>query len=772
MGLLPEPPFHAPAQLRPIKGPDVTENTVGKSRHPKAATNEPRPGTAVVEHMNWAFQNPIRLEGNVRRHFESVGLNAMLTLWRRKRLILALMVLAMIGALAVLLTSEKRYTSNALVQIDFSRDDQSGSARQGSGFPVDLAALVETEARFVRSRAIARQVAERLAAEGRTKDERGLQAGTVAEERDILLLMRDLTVRNDSRSYLIDIGFTANDPKRAAEIANLFVEVYLKNRSETSFAAARRASEWYAAQIKDTRTALEAAETAASEYRATFSIVETSSEGGALQQQRMREVSSQASAATLVRLNEEARLDRALRAVAGGNIPPDIAALPQIQRLIESREAAQRQVAELAASSGERHPNVERAKSLLEEIESRLREEVRKAVATITEDASNARKVEAELEANAQTAKQALIGNRSREAELRTLQGRADAIRARLKTLGENYVQAQALSDLKPVAAQVMIAAEPIETPSGPRASLILGFAMLGSAALGAGMAFLLERRDTGFRTEDEVPQETDCPCLGLVAARSRADARHEVAERREAVRGIAASLGLTSFQATSKVVLVTSALPGEGKSLLVDSLALCLVEMGRTVLIVDASPRSEPGDSARPALEDMVADTVSRRQFLDRRHVEPLPVLQRRNAIMRNSLPVVAGEHTTSLSIVQRRTGLSESGAVFANAAIGELVKEACSKFDVVLIEAPPVVLVADSLILAQVADIVVQVVRWHETPKAIVAAALKRLRDTSTRVHGIVLTGVRMNEYRTYQAFRGAFSAKKSRKYYAAFD
>lgn len=711
--------------------------------------------------MNRAFSNPIRLEGVARRHFESLGFSSMLILWRRRWMILALMALAVAGGLAVLRLSEKRYTSSTLVQIDFSRDDPAGGARQALGIQVDPSALVETEARFVRSRAIARQVVEQL--DGDAKQ--------AVDERDIRNLMRDLTVRNDSRSYLIEIAYTANDPTRAATVANLVANTYLRNRSETTSAAARRASEWYATQIRDTRVALEAAEAAVSDYRTAFGIVETSSEG-VLQQQQMREVSSQVSGATLARLNEEARLDRALRAVAEGNIPPDIATLPQIQRLIESREAARRQVAEFTASSGERHPSVERARSLLEETENRLRDEVGKAVATITEDASNARKVAAELEAGARKAKLALIEIKSREAELRTLQGKAEAIRNRLKIVSENYVQAQALSELKPVAAQIVVAAEPVETPSGPRASLVLGFAVLGSALLGAGLSFLLERRDTGFRTTDEVELETDCPCTGVVSAVSRADRAHDTAARREAVRAIAASLGLTSFQTGAKVVLVTSALPGEGKSLLVDLLALSLVEMGRRVLIMDTTPRSEPDIDSRPALEDLVVDMASRRQFLKSRHAEPLPVLQRRNAILHGNLQLLTGRPMAALSIMQRRTGLAEGGAIFTKMALGELVKEVSAQFDVVIIEATPVMLIADSLILAQLADVIIQAVRWHKTPKATALAALKRLRDASARVHGIVLTGVNMDKYRTFQTFFGALPEKKYRKYYAKFD
>ena len=297
----------------------------------------------------------------------------------------------------------------------------------------------------------------------------------------------------------------------------------------------------------------------------------------------------------------------------------------------------------------------------------------------------------------------------------------------------------------------------------------MLGFALLGSAALGAGLSLLLERRDTGFRLEDELHEATDCPCLGLVGTMPGADQALNTTARREAVRAIAASIGLTAFNAPSKVVLVTSALPGEGKSALVDALALSLVEMGRRVLIMDATPRSEPEPSMRPALEDMIGDMASRRQFLNSRHAEPFPVAQRRNAILQSNLPTTyTGRHMQALSIIQRRTGLSDGAGLFITSAMEEWVKDACTKFDVIIVEAPPVLLVADALVLAQVADVVVQAVRWHETTKGDVAAAMKRFRDASVRLHGTVLTGVDMNRYASYKTLSNRNTEKNYIKYY----
>ncbi|WP_332684261.1 GumC family protein [Bosea sp. (in: a-proteobacteria)] len=722
--------------------------------------------------MNWAFQTPIRLEDTAPRHFEHVGYETGLALWRHRRMIAGLIALALLVAAVVLFASEKRYTATALVQIDFNRDDPAGGGRN-AGLPLDASALVETEARFVRSRTIARQVAEQLAAEARAKP--GIQTNEAGSEpaqieTQFQRLMRDLSVRNDSRSYLIEIGYTANTPEKAAEIANRFADTYLANRGETSSASARRAAEWYADQLAASRKSLEQAEASAAEYRRNTGIVETGTEGAALLQQRMREISSQANAATLARVNEESRLERARQTVAEGNIPSDIAALPQIQRLIESRETARRQASGLAAATGERHPAVVQARTLLQEAETRLQEEVTNALASLSEDVKNARRIEEELEAGAGKAKAALIDTRGREAELRTLQGRVEALRARLKSLNEGHMQARALSELKPVAAQIMAAAEPNRIPSGPRTGLILGLAGLAAAALGVVLTFLLERRDLGFRKEEDVLAATGCPCIGLLPAVQPGDARVNAATQRETLRAVIASQRLAE-PGTAKVVLITSALPEQGKTQVLEGLARCLMEMGRRVLVVDASPRSEPDGTSKVALEDMIAGSVARKRALESGSQWTPVEMAPRNPLLRRRVPVAVGE-PCHLSIVQRRGGLSDGATAFAPAALADLVAETRSAFDVVLIEAPPVLLAADALILAQFADIVLHAARWHDTPKASVGAALKRLCDGAVRVHGVILTQVDMVRYESFRSFRAPSSAYRVRKYYANFD
>lgn len=722
--------------------------------------------------MNWAFQNPIRLEDGAPRHFEHVGYEAGLALWRRRRMIIGLIMLALLAATVFLFASEKRYAATSLVQIDFSQDDPTGG-RRTAGLPLDASALVETEARFVRSRAITRQVAEQLAAEETAKPEARMGQAVVDPgqlEAQIEQLTRNLTVRNDSRSYLIEIGYTASTPAKAAEIANRFADTYLANRGETSSASARRAAEWYADQIEVTRKSLEQAERSAADYRRSSGIVETNTEGAALLQQRMREISSQASAATLARVNEESRLERARQAAAEGSIPPDIAAQPQIQRLIESREAARRQASTQAAATGERHPSVIQARALQQEAEARLQSEVTHALAAIAEDVKSARRVEEELEAGVSKARSFLIDTRAREAELRTLQSRADSLRERLKTLNEGHMQARALSELKPVAAQIMAAAEPSRTPAGPKKGLTLALSGLGAAVLGGLLTFLLERRDAGFRKEEEVLAATGSPCIGLLPALQPGDARVNAATQRETLRAIIATHRLAE-SGPAKVLLMTSALPEQGKSQALEALAHCLVEMGRRVLVVDASPRSELDGTGKAALEDIIAGSAARKRALEGGRQWAPADMSPRNPLLRRRAPLAASE-ARQLSIVHRRGGLSDSATAFTPATLADLVTEARSSFDVVLVEAPPVLLAADALILAQFADIVLHAARWHDTPKATVAAAVKRLCDGAVRVHGILLTQVDTERYESFRSFRAPASAYKIRKYYADFD
>ena len=289
----------------------------------------------------------------VRAHSENLAANALLAIWRRRYLVLFVVMLSLLAGFGVLSLLERKYAADAVVQLDPSRREGTFGPEQAPAVMLDASALIHSEARIIRSRPIARRVVERLGlaedpafaidapglahhlawvaamgaeafawARGEEAPAQVEPAATPdAEIKDARLarvvaeLIRNVSVSADSRSYLITITYTSGDPVASARIANAFAEEYLQRRMQANINAASRTSDWLAGQIRDASAALREAEAAIAAFRERTGMLEA---GGAdaggdaenVQQQQLRALTSQFNAASLTRLNEERRLAR------------------------------------------------------------------------------------------------------------------------------------------------------------------------------------------------------------------------------------------------------------------------------------------------------------------------------------------------------------------------------------------------------------------------------------------------------------------------------
>jgi uncharacterized protein involved in exopolysaccharide biosynthesis/Mrp family chromosome partitioning ATPase len=702
--------------------------------------------------MNWIPQEALPLSFSLREHQEAKAFGTLAALWRWRWLIAGLIAASLICAVPLILLLKRTYTADAVIRLDFGRDLPSLSARQPGGPVLDTIALVESEARLIRSRGMARRVVERLRLDQDPAfaPKEDLKARLVEHARTWLAahiseraaasllgpppeppdrswlidqtsasLLSELSVANDSRSYLITVAFTADEPDRAAMIANAFASEYLQSGIEASFDAAQRTSRWLAAQIQEARSGLADAEEAIAAFRQRSGFVEASAEGASLQQEQLRSVAAQLSAATLARISEETRLRRARDAVAAGQVPSaaDLSGSPLIQRLVEAEAGAARELAHLSAAYGARHPSVSRATGNLEEAQLHLQAEVAKAIAGIENDVEAARFAESALQARKEEHERNLIEARTREARLRGLQMEAGLVRDRLKALTDSHEQARALSELKPVPAQIVMKAQPEALPSSPKPAAVLGLLAAGAGGLGIALALLLERRDVGFVSERQLTAETGLRCLGTVPRAARSMCVSDKLLRAEAARSIAAAIGLAGRGAGCKVVVVTSSVPKEGKSSFVKLLAQSSASSGHCVLVIDASPRA--------------ASRVKEEGYILEHFLESAASLK---------------PPSERITVVRRASGLVEGQELFDTAAFDDMLQHARRRYDVILIEAPPVLLLPDSWLVGRSADAVLLLVRWHRTPRAAVASALQRLNERSTRVTGTVLARINL--------------------------
>uniref|UniRef100_Q07KV6 Lipopolysaccharide biosynthesis n=1 Tax=Rhodopseudomonas palustris (strain BisA53) TaxID=316055 RepID=Q07KV6_RHOP5 len=261
---------------------------------------------------------------------------------------------------------------------------------------------------------------------------------------------------------------------------------------------------------------------------------------------------------------------------------------------------------------------------------------------------------------------------------------------------------AQAVT-LDSFAAEIALPAEKPLVPSSPKPAVVLGLALLLGLVGSSAAILLIERFSIGLSNERAASDKLGLRCLGTVPAEAP-DHPHNNAMIREAVRAIGVAAALDVRSSTCTVVLITSSGPNEGKSLLASTLASIMAQSGRRVLMVDAVP-----DPTRPnrSREKWTADAGG------------------------------------SYRVVKLGDGDLSGGAV------EHLVMLARNEHDVVLIKAPPVLILSDAVRLARLADMVMLLAHWRKTPAAIVASAARRLRDAGITVSGLVLTNVDLYHY-----------------------
>lgn len=688
--------------------------------------------------MNWVPEQPNRNGSlSLRAHYEARNLGILTAIWRRRRVIAILLATALVGAGAVCLSLRDRYTAEAILQVDLGRPVSVQPGQPAQNVAPDTGAIVESEARVIRSRAVARRVVADLdlvndpAFTGRSLLDRlawwrAEPAGPDpdAAERIAGALASGLTVTNDSRSYLITVAYTAGDPVRAARIANAFVDAYLGSRLDMGVANAERAGSWLDGQIKASRAELETAEAAIEGYRQRTGLVEGGTASISLPQQALRDATVQLGAATQNRTAAEARLARAQEIFRSGGVPSaqDLAGAPVIQRMLENVETAKREVA-AQLLTGPRHPRYLQAKAALEDAEQRLREEVDRAVDNLKSEVRTAATEEGALTARVAGLKAEVIEAMGSEAKLRGLQANATAIRERLKLLGDAHAQALALAAMKSSTAQVVMRAQSPIAPSGPLRALYIGLAVAGAGALGIGYALLMGRRDTGFRSGSELAEDTALRCLGMVPDISTASGAGEIRMFDEAIRLVAASLGWPRATGAPRVLLVASSVPDEGKSLVCMALAKLLAARGTRTLVIDATGARPASPTSRmPSLED---------------------------AVLGDQAAFFAGARDHAVTVLHGR-GRATAQDFYLSDAFERFMDGAREAFDLVLIEAPPAMLVLDFVPLAHVADAAILAVRWASTPRKTVLATLQRLQDLSVRVRGLVLTRVDLDQHR----------------------
>jgi capsular exopolysaccharide synthesis family protein len=700
--------------------------------------------------------------------------SAFLIMRRKIWLIVACSIAGLGGAAAYLANATPQYSATALVLLDtrskYSNfDTVVASPREGD--PI----VIRTEVEVLRSRAIAERVVRALDLTNDPEfkpqhrrsfvdlvgDElpasvkrRLVLLGVLPDgsnEDEVALTTRrvegGLSVDSDGRSYIVTIHYSASTGEKAAKIANAFAAQYLASQIDAKKAITASANEWAKSQVDAAGEQLREAESAIEQFRnknkAIMELVPGPGSSVAATQQ-LTDLNRLLAAATEERITAETRLAAARKLVAAKDVYaiPQVVASPLRQQLRVDEARAMARKASLEARLGGQYPDLKAADSELARVRGTMREEVTKIVSSLASSAELSRAREADLAGKVEALRKDVGEVSGLQFRLSNLEREATARREFYTALQKRYVETSALLQGVYADARIIAPASPEPLPSSPKLWTALVVGLLGGAAVGAAIAALVELSDKSFRTAAQLEEATGLTCLGILPDLGRALHRalagdlsgREMRVFREAVRSICSAMDATlrTSRDTCRVVLVTSALPHEGKTVSSVALATVMAARGSKTLLVDADLHRSPAEG----------------------HLEVGSPPRDLAAILADGDGCRAATQVgENLYVIKGERGHDDAQQVFLSARFAAFIGTARAEFDAIVIDSPPATVVADAAVLAPFADVVLHVVRWGKTRRSAVLEAISRIRRSNREAVSLTMMNrVDLGKYRRY--------------------
>lgn len=566
-------------------------------------------------------------------------------------------------------------------------------------------------------------------------DEREREINLVTE-----VLLSKLDVSTLGRSHVLSVQAQSVDPQMAATIANTIAASYLAHQRLDKIEATEEVEKFLAERIAELREQVEKSDLAVEQYRRENKIYQAANTGVTTQQ--LTELNTQLIVAQTAKAEADARLSeaQALRntGITGDSVP-EVLRSPLIQALKQQEAEAAGRLADLSGQFGARHPRVISAKAEIADVRGKIRNEINSIIGGLRHEARTATARYETLRKNFERLQSQLGGVNEKSVRLASLEREATVNRNLLEQMLSRAKETMGLEQLQKPNAKLISKAAPPSGPSFPPKTLILFLGLLGGGLIGTVIALLRDSADQTFRRGEQVETMTGLPVLALVPAmRGRMEPivhvlRRPISPYTEALRKLHIGLELSEAAQSPKTVLFGSAVPGEGKSVLVASLGRMLASQGRRVLLIDCDWRN-------PRLHQLFRCANSRGLAALLRDEED------------NLDRVIFTDSLSGVDVIPAGMFTPEAMRYLTSERMRLILNALAPRYDLVLIDTAPVLVGAEVLTLARMVDKVAFTVRWGDTRRETVMEALKELLEVDADIAGIVLARVDPRQYRKY--------------------
>jgi capsular exopolysaccharide synthesis family protein len=546
---------------------------------------------------------------------------------------------------------------------------------------------------------------------------------------------------------LIGIHGEALDPEVAGALPNVVLEEYQAGMRQARAKQNRDANVFLMGEVKRLSEKLQTSKKAMQEYRERTNAVSLE-ESRNITDARLRELNGKVTEAKSLRLKLEAEYAQ-VKGVKDPKQLLNVSSVATAPAVLEGQKALAAQEAELANLSTryrEKHPKYIQAQSQLGEVRAALDRAIHTAADGLANSVEAARAAETKFE-EALREQEGMSLNLGRlaidyEAMVRAVEADTALYQSVLTRLNETDVA----KNLQPEILRVVTPSSPPVLPSKPRKKLALAIALLGGGLLGLGIALGRIALDRSLHTVDQAEQVLNMPALGSVPRGVGATQESELPLVREPhgaaaenFRTLRTSLALLSPAAPRRFVLFTSGIPGEGKSFCAANYAVAQAMQGLCTLLIDA-------DMRLPSLEKLFFQTKAAPGLAE--------VLLGQMPLTRAARPA----QQPKLSVLTAGGRPQHPAEVLAGAKFSDLLREAGTAYDCIVIDTAPVHAVSDTLLLVRAVDTVVLVVQAGRTPRKAVLRAERKLIEAGAPLAGFVLNRMPLESGRDYYHHYGA--------------
>lgn len=694
----------------------------------------------------------------------------------RKHQWLILFFLLMVVSIVSIATVRMQPIYQATTRVEIDRENANTihfSDSDSYDMYMDLEDYIETQSKILTSETLAMKTIRSMGLENSSqfggdpshpvKPAPPGSEASLERPRALSIFLGGLSVKRVPNTRLLDVTFETSDPKLAARIVNAHLNNFIEENFRSRFEAANQASTWLAAQLNELQIKVEKSEDTRLAYERENQIW-TVDEKNDISSSKLAELNKALTDAQADRIAKEAVYQLA----EAGNYDA-LAAVresPVIADILKQQATLSAQYTDALSQYGPKFPKVMRLQAQLKDLDSLVAREKTNIANQVEAEYRGARQRELLLQQALDQQKTQVNQMAEKLVQYKILEQEADANKQLYNGMLQKLKEAGITAGLRSSNIRIVDPALIPTGPSRPNKMRNILLSVLVGLVGGIGLALLREYLDNTVKTPDDIETLSRLPSLAVVPALTASnghqrgrfarllkapeqtckEGRAELishsmpkSQMSEAFRSLRTSLLLSQADHPPQVILMTSALPREGKTTAAVNLAVTLAQLGDKTLLVDADLR-KPGINRALSL-------------VDGKHAGLSSYLAGVS-----SLDLITVPHPTISNLAAIPTGPipPNPADLLSSRRLSELIAELRSRYKFVVIDSPPIMAATDAVILSVLVDGVLLVVRSGETPKEAFTRTRDLLAGVKCRMLGVVLNAVDSTSPDYYYSYR----------------